>query len=53
MGQTPIIPALLRLDRRSVMGGITPEGKLYLLEQERAHHGAGVVGFLKIRTIIC
>jgi transposase len=29
------------------MGGVTPEGKLYLMVQERAYHGADVVGFLK------
>jgi hypothetical protein len=29
------------------MGGITPEGKLYLMVQEWAYRGADVVGFLK------
>ena len=29
------------------MGGITPEGKLYLMVQERAYRGIDVVGFLK------
>ena len=29
------------------MGGITPEGKLYLMVQERAYQGVDVVGFLK------
>jgi hypothetical protein len=29
------------------MGGITPEGKLYLMVQERAYRGEDVVGFLK------
>jgi transposase len=29
------------------MGGITPEGKLYLMVQERAYRGADVVGFLR------
>jgi transposase len=29
------------------MGGIMPEGKLYLMVQERAYRGEEVVGFLK------
>jgi transposase len=29
------------------MGGITPEGKLYLMVQELAYRGIDVVGFLK------
>jgi hypothetical protein len=29
------------------MGGITPEGKLYLIVQEPAYPGANGVGFLK------
>jgi transposase len=47
VGQTPIIRAPLSRDHLSAMGGITPEGKLYLMTQERAYCGADVVGFLK------
>ncbi|MFQ6030721.1 MAG: transposase, partial [Dehalococcoidia bacterium] len=47
VGQTPIIRAPLSRDHLSAMGGITPEGKLYLVVQERAYRGADVVGFLK------
>jgi transposase len=47
VGQTPIIRAPLSRDHLSAMGGITPEGKLYLMVQERAYCGADVVGFLK------
>ena len=47
VGQTPIIRAPLSRDHLSAMGGITPEGKLYLMVQEQAYQGADVVGFLK------
>jgi transposase len=47
VGQTPIIRAPLNRDHLSAMGGITQEGKLYLMVQERAYRGADVVGFLK------
>ena len=47
VGQTPIIRAPLSRDHLSAMGAITPEGKLYLMVQERAYRGVDVVGFLK------
>jgi transposase len=47
VGQTPTIPAPLSRDHLSALGGITPEGKLYLMVQERAYRGTDVVGFLK------
>jgi transposase len=47
VGQTPVIRAPLSRDHLSAMGGITPEGKLYLMVQERAYRGVDVVGFLK------
>jgi hypothetical protein len=37
VGQTPIIRAPLSREHLSVMGGITPEGNLYLIVQERAY----------------
>lgn len=50
VGQTPIIRAPLSRDHLSAMGGITPEGKLYLTIQKRAYRGVDVVGFLKHLT---
>jgi transposase len=47
VGQTPIIRAPLSRDHLSAMGGITPEGKFYLMVQEKAYRGVDVVGFLK------
>jgi transposase len=47
VGQTPVIHAPLSRDHLSAMGGITPEGKLYLMVQERAYRGIDVVRFLK------
>jgi transposase len=47
VGQTPVIRAPLSRDHLSAVGGITWEGKLYLMTQERAYRGADVVGFLK------
>jgi DDE superfamily endonuclease len=47
VGQAPIIRAPLSRDHLSAMGGITSEGKLYLMVQERAYRGGDVVGFLK------
>jgi hypothetical protein len=47
VGQTPTIRAPLSRDHLSAMGGITPEGKLYLMVQERAYRGIDVVRFLK------
>ena len=47
VGQTPIIRAPLSRDHLSARGAITPEGKLYLMVQERAYRGIDVVGFLK------
>ena len=47
VGQTPILRAPLSRDHLAAMGGLTPEGKFYLMVQERAYWGADVVGFLK------
>ena len=47
MGQTPVLHEQLTRDHLSVMSGITPEGKLLMLEQERAFKGPDVVRFLK------
>jgi len=47
VGKTPILKENLTRDHLSAMGGITLEGKLYMLEQERAFKGEDVVRFLK------
>jgi transposase len=47
VGQTPILRAPLSREHLSAMGGITPEGKLYLMVPERAYLGEDGVGFLK------
>jgi hypothetical protein len=47
VGKTPILHENLTRDHLSAMGGITLEGKLYMLEQERAFKGEDVVRFLK------
>jgi transposase len=47
VGQTPILHEQLSRDHLSVMSGITPEGKLLMLEQERAFKGEDVIRFLK------
>jgi transposase len=47
IGQTPILKENLTRDHLSAMSGITLEGKLYMIEQERAFKGDDVVRFLK------
>jgi transposase len=47
VGQTPLLHGPLSQDHLSAMGGITPEGKLYLMVQERAYRGPDIVRFLK------
>jgi hypothetical protein len=47
IGQRPILKQNLTRDHLSAMSGITLEGKLYMLEQDRAFKGEDVVRFLK------
>lgn len=47
VGKTPVLHEHLSRDHLSAMSGITLEGKLYMLEQERAFKGEDVVRFLK------
>jgi transposase len=47
IGQTPILREQLSRDHLSVMSGITPGGKLLMMEQERSFKGPDVVRFLK------
>jgi len=47
VGKTPFIRAPLSRDHLSVMGGITPQGKLYMMVQKRAYNSEDVVRFLE------
>jgi transposase len=47
VGQTPILHEHLSRDHLSVISGITLEGKLYMMEQERAFKSQDVVRFLR------
>jgi DDE superfamily endonuclease len=47
VGKTPILREELTRDHLSAMSAITLEGKLYMIEQERAFKGEDVVRFLK------
>ena len=47
VGKTPILHERLSRDHLSVMSGITLEGKLYMIERERAFKGEDAVRFLK------
>jgi transposase len=47
VGKTPILEEELTRDHLSAMSGITIDGKLYMMEQDRAFKGEDVVRFLK------
>jgi transposase len=47
IGQTPVLHEQFSRDHLSVMSGITLEGKLYMIEQERSFKGEDAVRFLK------
>jgi transposase len=47
IGKTPILHEHLSRDHLSAMSGITLEGRLYMMEQERSFKGEDVVRFLK------
>jgi len=47
VGKTPILRGNLTRDHLSAMSGITLEGKLYMMEQERSFKGEDAVRFLK------
>ena len=47
VGKTPVLKENLTRDHLSVMSAITLEGKLYMIEQERAFKGEDAVRFLK------
>jgi transposase len=47
VGQTPVLREELSRDHLSAMSGITLEGRLLMMEQERAFKGEDVVRFLR------
>jgi hypothetical protein len=47
VGKTPILREKLTRDHLSAMSAITLDGKLYMIEQDRAFKGEDVVRFLK------
>jgi hypothetical protein len=47
VGKTPVIRQYLTRDHLSVISGITPEVKLYMMVQEQAYKGPDVVNFLR------
>lgn len=46
-GRTPVIRHRLTRDHLSVISGITPKGKLYMMVQQRPYKGPDVVNFLR------
>lgn len=50
MGQTPTLRIKLTRDHLSVMGGITPKGKIILQTQDHSDIGPDVVRFLQLLT---
>lgn len=47
VGQTPILRTPLQYDHLSVIGAVTPEGRLYTQIQDKAFRGPTIVGFLR------
>jgi transposase len=47
IGRTPVLRVKLTRDHLSTISGITPEGKLYMLVQEKPFRSAGVINFLE------
>jgi len=50
VGQTPILKVPLTRDHLSVMGAITPEGKIIMQSQDHSYKGPDVVRFLQVLT---
>jgi len=46
-GEAPVLEHTLTRDHLSVIGGVTPEGRLFTQIQEKAFDGEGVVAFLE------
>jgi transposase len=48
VGQTPVLRVPLTRDHLSAIGGITPEGWMYMQMQESAYRAEDVVRFLRL-----
>jgi hypothetical protein len=48
VGQTPILRVPLTREHLSAIGGITPEGRLFMQMQEQAYRAEDVVAFLRL-----
>src|SRR5437016_6041609 len=47
-GQTPVLRVKLTRDHLSAIGGITPEGRLFMQTQDHAYNAQDVVRFLRL-----
>ena len=47
-GQTPLLRVKLSRDHLSAIGGLTPQGRLFMQMQERAYKATDVVRFLRL-----
>lgn len=48
IGQTPSLKVKLTHDHLSAIGGIPPEGRIFMQTQDHSYKGPDVVGFLQI-----
>ena len=48
VGHTPILRVPLTRDHLSAIGGITPQGRIFMQTQERAYRAEDVVAFLRL-----
>lgn len=49
-GQTPVLKVTLTRDHLSAIGGITPDGRMFMQTQDHAYKGPDVVRFLQVLT---
>ncbi len=50
VGKTPVLRVKLTRDHLSVMGGITPQGRIFMQTQDHSYKGPDVVRFLQVLT---
>jgi transposase len=50
VGKTPVLNVKLTRDHLSAMGGITPEGRIFMQMQDHSYKGPDVVRFLQLLT---
>ena len=48
VGQTPVLRVMLTRDHLSAIGGLTPEGRMFMQMQEQAYCAQDVVAFLRL-----